>query len=571
MTLGQRGTVEKLRTCAACCLLLPVGIVMAQVADPAAQELQRQQERERALREREEVRPDVRLDRIADEVAGRLPADETPCFPIHRIQLDGEGADRFAWALTAADPAADPAAGRCLGTSGVNTVMARVQDAIIARGYITTRVLAAPQDLNAGTLTLTVVPGRIRDVGLVAEAGARTTLWNALPSGRNDLLNLRDIEQGLENLQRIPTVAADIQIVPAAGEAAGPGESDLAVSWQQRARLRASLTLDDSGSEATGRMLAAATLSLDNPMGWNDLFYVNVGDSVFNGPRRGTSSWTAHYDVPLGYWLLGATASSYDYRQSVAGDSQTYVYSGNSANAEVRAARVLFRNASIRFGAYGRGWWRESDNFIDDTEILVQRRRMAGWEAGFNHRQFVGGATVNASAAYRRGTGAFNALPAPEEAFGEGTSRMRLVTASLQLDVPFHLGGQRLRYSGNWRGQWHRTPLVPQDRLAIGGRYSVRGFDGEISLAGERGWVLRNDVGLALGGGQEFYVGADYGHVAGPSVQWQLGNHLSGAVIGLRGGGGRLWWDLFVGAPIGKPSGLPAAKTTTGFSLGVSF
>lgn len=548
------------------------GVAHAQTqVDSAAQELRRQQERERSLREQQEARPDVRLQADEAAVPDRLPSDESPCFPIRRIVLEGDAAERFAWALRAADPSDDPATGRCLGTEGVNVTMRRVQNAIIARGFVTTRVLAAPQDLNDGTLALTIVPGRIRAIRFADGTPARATYWNALPAAPGDLLNLRDIEQALENFQRLPTVTADIQIVPAAGDTAEAGESDLVIAWQQRSRWRANLGFDDAGSRATGKLQGNATVSLDNLLGVNDLFYVNYGHDVFNGHLQGTSSWTAHYDMPLGDWLVGTTASEYDYRQTVAGAFEHYVYSGSSRNADLRLSRLLFRNATIKVGAYGRGWWRESDNFIDDTEIVVQRRRMAGWEAGFTYKQFLGRATLDAGAAYRRGTGAFNALPAPEESFGEGTSRLGLITADVQLAVPFRLGRQSLRYTGSWRGQWNRTSLVPQDRFGIGGRYTVRGFDGEVSLSGERGWLLRNDLGLSLGGGQEAYVGADYGHVGGPSTQWQLGHHLAGVVIGLRGGHGRASWDLFVGAPINKPDGFPVAYTTTGFSLGWSY
>ena len=534
------------------------------------QELLRQQERERVLRGQLEARRDVRLEHGPDEAQGRLPASETPCFPIHRIRLDGEDADRFQWALKAADPADDPATGSCLGTGGVNTVMRRVQNAIVARGYVTTRVLAAPQDLNDGTLALTLVPGRIRAIRYAEGADSRAALRSAVPAARGDLLNLRDIEQGLENLQRVPTVTADLQIVPADGDDAQPGQSDLVVERRQRAVLRTHLSLDDAGSRATGKLQAGATMSLDNALGLNDLFYVNFGRSVFNGSGRGTSSWTAHFDAPHGRWLFGITASSYDYRQAVAGAFETYVYSGNSANRELRFSRLMFRDASSRTGFYGRGWWRESDNFIDDTEILVQRRRTAGWEAGVTHRRFIGAAVLDASVAYRRGTGAFNALPAPEEAFGEGASRVKVISADARLNLPFQLGAQRLRYSGAWRAQWSRTPLVPQDRFAIGGRYTVRGFDGEVSLSGERGWLLRNDLALGLGGGQEAYLGTDYGHVGGQSTRWQLGDHLAGAVLGLRGGWQGGHWDVFVGAPLRKPDGFPSAYTTAGFSLGWS-
>ena len=135
--------------------------------------------------------------------------------------------------------------------------------------------------------------------------------------------------------------------------------------------------------------------------------------------------------------------------------------------------------------------------------------------------------------AYRRGTGAFRAMPAPEEDFGEGTSRMQVITADAQWLIPFQLGAARPLYR---RAQWNRTPLAPQDRFSIGGRYTVRGFDGELTLMGERGWVLRNEIGLPVGAGQELYAGADYGHVAGPSTRWLQGRNLAGAVIGVRGG-----------------------------------
>jgi len=554
-----------------CGVVWPFLPVMAQQRDVATQELLRQQERERVLREQQESRPDVRLDQGRASAGGRLPAEETPCFPIRRIVLEGELSARFQWALAAADPADDPARGRCLGSAGVSEVMRRIQNAVIARGYVTTRVLAAPQDLTTGTLALTVVPGRIRAIRFDGDAPPGTTWKNALPARPGDVLNLRVVEQALENFQRVPTVSADIRFVPAEGNDAAPGESDLVITWQQRSRLRGNVSLDDGGSEATGKLQAAATLSLDNPLGWNDLAYVNVGRSLFNGSGRHTGNWSAHYSLPFGNWLLSANAGDYDYRQSVAGAYESYVYSGSSHNAEVRLARLLFRNAAGKTSAYARGWWRDSDNFIDDTEVQVQRRRMAGWELGLSHKHFLGNATLEANLAWRRGTGAFNALHAPEEAFGEGTARAALVTADAQLSAPFKFGRQSLRYVAEWRGQWNRTPLVPQDRFAIGGRYTVRGFDGEMSLTGERGWLLRNELGVSLGGGQEAYLGADYGQVGGPSTQWQMGDHLAGIAAGLRGGAGSLQWDAFVGSPVIKPRGFPTAYTTFGFSLSGTF
>jgi hemolysin activation/secretion protein len=543
-------------------------------AEPTAdQELLRQQERERVQREQLEPSPDVR---IALPPAGmdRLPANEAPCFPIRDIRLIGDEADLFHWSLLAANPAEDPALGRCLGAGGINLTMKRIQNAIIERGYVTSRVLAEPQDLKSGTLVLTVVPGRIRAIRFAEGTSRRATGWNALPATPGDLLNLRDIEQTLENFKRVPTAEADIRIEPADGADAKPGESDVVIAWQQRLPVRLSLSLDDSGSDETGKYQGNVALSFDHLLALNDLFYVSYNHDWGGGAsgERGSEGHTLHYSVPYGYWLLGATASEYDYHQAVVGANQTYRYSGKSRNGELRLSRLLYRDAIRKTTAAFSGWTRSSSNYIDDTEIEVQRRRMAGWAFELGHREFIGTAMLDLGAGYRRGTGAHDALAAPEQAFGEGTSRAKIVTAHAQLQLPFTLGEQHLRYIGDWRAQWNRTPLVPQDRFAIGGRYTVRGFDGENLLSAERGWLIRNDLGFALGqSGQEFYLGLDYGEVGGQSSDLLIGKRLAGGVIGLRGAYRSLSYDLFWGQPIKKPEGFQTADITSGFNLTLSF
>ncbi|MBD9667010.1 ShlB/FhaC/HecB family hemolysin secretion/activation protein [Variovorax sp. VRV01] len=563
------------------------GPLLAQAQVPSTPqpfvEQQRQQERERALREQNERTVDQRLQAAPPAPVARIPKTEAPCFRIDRVLLVGEQFEAFQWAVSdlSGPEGNDSPLGRCLGTAGVKVVLARAQQAVIARGFVTTRVLAAPQDLSTGTLTLSLVPGRIAAIRLTPDSsstllGSSALLATAIPARVGDLLNLRDIEQGLENLKRAPTAEADIQIEPSTAPDARPGDSDLVVKYVQAKKWRVTLSLDDSGTEATGRYQAGATVSVDNPFGLNDLFYVsanhNINGHVFSDPGKGTEGQTVHYSLPYGYWMLGLTASNSQYHQRVAGLNQDYVYAGKTNNAEVKLSRLIYRDQRRKTTLALKGFRRESRNFVDDTEVEVQHRVVGGWELGLNHKEFIGDATLEGTLAYKHGTGGFGAIAAPEEQFGEGTSRMRLYTAELSLNAPFKLGEQKLRYSGLVRAQWNRTPLTPQDRFAIGGRYTVRGFDGETSLMGERGWLIRNDIGWAMGqSGAELYVGADYGHVGGRSTADLLGRSLAGAVIGVRGQWSKLSYDFFMGAPIRKPEGYRTAKTTFGFNLNASF
>lgn len=550
-------------------MALPLAAQTINVPDVAAQELLRQQERERLQRKQQE-QPDVRLPRPSAG-DGRFPASESPCFPISLIQLTGDSAARFKFSLASVLEGDDPALGRCLGTQGINLVLTRVQNTIAAQGYVTTRVLVAPQDLKKGELTLTVIPGRVRAIRYVSSTPVP---GNALPLHPGDILNLRDIEQGLENFKRVPTAEADFQIAPAGDKQAQPGESDLIVSYKQAFPLRLTLAADDGGAKSTGKYQGSITLSYDNPLALNDLFYATFNHDLGGGDAgaRGTKAYNVNYSIPYGYWLLGFSSSYYKYRQSVAAASQNLLFSGTSRNNDIRLSRIVYRDAVRKTTASLRGYFNRSNNFIDDTEIEIQRRRTAGYELGLAHREFIGSATLDASIAYRHGTGALDALTAPEEVFSPGSSRPIVITNTLALNAPFEIAGQKLRYNGQLRTQTNRTPLVPQDRFSIGGRYTVRGFDGESVLSAERGWLLRNDLAYTIPDiGSELYLGLDHGEVGGPSSNLLLGKRLTGFVIGLRGGYQGFSYDVFAGQPIFKPEGFRSAGTTAGFNLSWSF
>jgi hemolysin activation/secretion protein len=547
--------------------------------DPGAQELNRQQERERLLRQQQERTPDIRLELPVPPADSLLfPTDETPCFPVQALVLDGELSAQFQWLLNEADTRADgqhdAVTDHCLGAAGINLVMKRMQHALVRQGYVTTRVLAPPQELSAGTLRLTLVPGRVGQVRFADGTASRATLWNAAPLQAGAVLNIKDIEQALENFKRVPSAEADIQIAVAKDVQARPGESDIVISWKQGLPFRLNLSVDNAGSKATGRYMGALTFSYDHWWTLNDLFYVSLIHDLGGGDTgyRGTRGQTVHYSLPFGYWLLGMTASSNRYWQSVAGANNTLLYSGESSNQEIRLSRLLYRSAVRKTTLSLSGWMRTSGNFIDETEVLVQRRKVAGWEIGIANREYLGSSSLDLNITYKRGTGAMGALPAPEEAFGEGTSRPQILALSTQFITPFSLGDQRLRYAASWRGQWNDTPLVPQDRFAIGSRHTVRGFEGSSLLMAERGWFIRNDLLLALGKSrQELYVGLDHGEVAGPASASLAGRQLSGAAVGLRGSFAPYSYDFFLSRPVRAPDGFDTHSVNAGFSLFASY
>lgn len=525
------------------------------------QQLINQQERQRATeRQLAPPSPDVRLQAPGSFFSRiQFPAEQ-PCFALQHIELQGREAFPHWMPL---QKLADQAQGQCLGGKGINLLMSALQNRLVDHGYVTARVLAPPQDINSGTLKLLLVPGKVRKVSLTPDSDRYVQLWSAMPAHAGNLLDLRDIEQGLENLQRLPTVQADMQIVP--GEQ--PGESDINVSWKQSRHWRLGATLDDSGSKTTGRYQGGLTLYLDNPLSLSDLFYVSAGQDLQQGGDKGSKNTLIHYSVPFGYWMTGVTFSDYDYHQSGLGSGFDYQYKGKSKSMNLQLGRVLHRSGSQKTSFSYEVITRQSRNYLEDTEIEQQRRNTAAWRLGLQHRHYIGEATLDAGVSYQRGTRWFGAQPAPEETYGEGTGLAKIIQLSLQLNAPFQLWGQSFRYNGQFQRQMTHSPLTPQDQMSIGNRWTVRGFDGEYTLNGDEGWFVRNDIAWKTPlPNQELYLGADYGEVKG-GIDYQVGRHLAGGVIGLRGNVLNTGYDLFAGVPFSKPDGFSTSPVSLGFNL----
>lgn len=579
-----------------CCLLAGIIAPATLLASPNPAEIRMQQDiqqrqREEQLRQTMQPESDVRLhQKNTGETVNQLMGDDSsqPCFAINEVVLEGEHHARFQFALKRALRETGFQAGKCLHAGDINHIMTVAQNILIGRGYTTTRILAAPQDLNSGKLVLTVLAGYLKNVEMdmsqanQTHAGRIAAFQNEFPTRSDGILNLRDLEQGLENLKRIPTVEADIQIVPVEGV---PNQSTVLVKWQQRlVPYRLSVGMDDSGTKATGKYQGNVTFSADNPLGLSDLFYVNYGRSIGNVPdetdssgslkKGGTHNYALHYSVPFGKWTWAFNHSGYRYHQAVAGLSAAYDYNGKSYNTDLGFNRLIYRDAKRKTHVGAKLWTRETQSYIDDAEITVQRRRTAGWLAELSHKEYIGNSTAQFKIAYKRGTGMSDALRAPEEAFGEGTSRMKIWTASADVNTSFQIGKQLFAYDTSVHTQWNKTPLTSQDKLAIGGHHTVRGFDGEMSLSAERGWYWRNDLSWQFKPGHQLYLGADVGHVSGQSAKWLLGQTLAGTAIGIRGQiklGGNLHYDIFTGRALKKPEFFQSRKWASGFQVGYTF
>ncbi|XHO06976.1 hypothetical protein ACEQUB_p00222 (plasmid) [Ralstonia syzygii] len=272
---------------------------------PHLQEPQTNQARERA-----NVRPDV-LPPPASVQAISLTARpmETPCSTIQDVVLED---NVFSWT-----PALLQAViGQCVGTQGMEAIERQVNDALIDRGYVTSRVLMPQQNLAAGTLRLKMLPGRI---GVVRDASDDNIGWTrtVLLAKPGDLLNQRDLDQALETIRRLPGQSqASIDIVPGARA----GESDVVLKPGTDKRWHGALSLDNSGLKSTGKYQMSGSLVIDSLLHLYDQLQISSSSNTDAGAStQGTRFYSISWSVPVGYASFFVGADRSRYRQAVKG------------------------------------------------------------------------------------------------------------------------------------------------------------------------------------------------------------------------------------------------------------
>jgi hemolysin activation/secretion protein len=436
-----------------------------------------------------------RLDELQD-LPGKASKPETPalpadtrCFPIQDIEL--KGAD----SLSAADRTRllKPYIGQCLGVTQLNELLKVITDHYIAKGRVTSRAYLPQQDLSSGHLQVLVVEGKLE--GIKGAQGSTVTdreLAMAFPGKVGAALNLREVEQLVDQLSRLPSKQAQMELTPGSQI----GGSEVLVKNQPQKPWRASLSRNNDGQKSTGEQQWGAGLEWDSPLGLADQLILRGGHDAISDHQKTSKNSMLYYNVPWGWWNFSYTYSESEYRAPGDLDGYKYKQTGDSQNHQVRAERVVHRDDVSKTSVNVGLTHLRTNNYFNDERLDVSSNRLSEFQVGINHGRRIGSAFVNLDVGMQNGTGAFDAQKDDQERIRGNltpTPRYRKYTATVSYLQPFMLWGESLSFSSLATGQRSEDVLYPAQRMSLGGSYSVRGFKDQ-QLTGDSGGYWRNEV-----------------------------------------------------------------------------
>ncbi|WP_267525203.1 ShlB/FhaC/HecB family hemolysin secretion/activation protein [Campylobacter sp. MG1] len=504
--------------------------------------------------------------------------DEDLCFKIDKILLSGDKNLKTKFILDSFLKKVKFKSGICLGEKGINAIINGFNNELISYGYITSYAVLGNTNLKSKKLIIKINYGKINKILINEEVNDRNnaSLFTAFGEiNHQKPLNMRNIETAIENISNATFGNVDISISPSENE----GFSDIFISRTQRALpLSLQLSLDNYGSKETGSYQGVISLSAVNLFGFNEIYTFNYGGAIFykkntylnDEKKHGNSNnFYGNFKIPFGNFSIDYTHSRYNYNQVIAGAYNLYQYSGVSRFNKLNLSYLLYRNQNIKFTPFFAIFKRESKNYIDEFELDNQKRITAGYELGAKLDIYFTNSFLSTNIAYKKGTGMLGAIPAPEQLLGEGTSRMRLWLLDITYNKNFL---NNFNYEINFHAQYNKTPLTNQDKISIGGVYSVRGFDGEMSLIGQKGFYIKNTLSYNYHKNNYFYLAFDGGIVYDSNSNYNGKNKLLGAGLGFKGNissnyYGGLSYDFLIAKPLKKPNFFLSKSPVFNFSL----
>ena len=474
-----------------CTLLLAYLSINSAVAAPTPGDQDLIRDRQNRLLEEQRRRLDELQDlpgKASKPETPALPAD-TRCFPIQDIEL--KGAD----SLSAADRTRllKPYIGQCLGVTQLNELLKVITDHYIAKGRVTSRAYLPQQDLSSGHLQVLVVEGKLE--GIKGAQGSTVTdreLAMAFPGKVGAALNLREVEQLVDQLSRLPSKQAQMELTPGSQI----GGSEVLVKNQPQKPWRASLSRNNDGQKSTGEQQWGAGFEWDSPLGLGDQLMLRGGHDAISDHQKTSKNTMLYYNVPWGWWNFSYTYSESDYRTYGVTDDYKYKQNGDNQNHQLRAERVIHRDdvskTSVNVGlAHLR-----TNNYVLDVRTAPSSNRLSELQLGVNHGRRIGNAFVNVDLGMQSGIGLLDAQSQDErDPYGgrQPNSRYRKYTATVSYLQPFSLWGESFSFSSLATGQRSEDILFSPQRMSLGGSASVRGFKDQL-LTGDSGGYWRNEV-----------------------------------------------------------------------------
>ncbi len=457
-------------------------------------------EEERRIREQDTIRKERGRKKKEDEEAVKkqnpISGKPAECFPIKTINL----VNANSVSKRQQKKLISSFVGKCLEAKTLSEIITTIQTYYNDHGYVTARVAVPKQNIQSGNLELKILEGKIDEV-IVGDNHFTDKMQELTAFGflESDMLNLEDINQGLYQMNRLPSNNATMKIEPAVIE----GEAKVYIANQKKFPARATIGYDNLGNDFTGVKRTNFYGGFDNLLFLNDSINLSYSTNLNDDSQeKDIKSFTSGISVPFGYNTLSYDYSRSEFRGTNQGTNGPIRLTGFSERNNATIDRVLLNKGNLRISANTSLTTKSSASYLNGEKIETSERKLTIGNIGFTiSNYFKNGVNLYLKPSYSKGLKLLNAKQdgsnltsdtpkAQFDYFKLYASLSKRLTIP-KTEIPFTL-------STEMDSQYSKQTLFGTEQFSVGGYYSVHGFR-ENYITGDSGYYFRNKANFNLG------------------------------------------------------------------------
>ena len=236
------------------------------------------------------------------------------------------------------------------------------------RGFAVARAYLPAQDITNGTVTFSIVEGRIASHKLSNQARLSSERANAFfgQIKDGDVIRSAQIDRGLLLLQDTPGVAASRATLQ---PGASVGTSELLIALEPANAYNGNVSLDNYGSRYTGEYRLGGAFNLASPL--------NIGDQLsFSALTSGSNLRFGRvaYQLPVGSDGLRLGAAYFDTRYKLGKEFAALDARGSANSTSVFAAYPLLRSQLKNLSATAAYESKRLNDRVDATATVTDKR-----------------------------------------------------------------------------------------------------------------------------------------------------------------------------------------------------
>ena len=455
---------------------------------------------------------------------------------------------------------------RCLGQAHISNLLKRINNIYIKKGYITSRAYLKGQDLSTGVLHIYLFEGKLENIFYNGKQSYETL--TAFPHLQEKLLNLRDIEMGLDQLNRLPRNEATLNLQAGTKE----GYSLINILNKEKKILSGSLSVNSTGIETTGKGQGTAQLYADNLFHLNSQLSLNVNGSLEQLEEKRSQGYSIDWSIPYGYFLFSAGYREFLYRSTIYGENSNYISSGASVDYHTNLDYTFYRDANLILKSNIGLTFKQNLNFIANELIQTSSTKLTVGNIGVNAAYTFDNSQLNVNFTVHQGLKLFDPVLNSYHAYKK--AQFTKYTLDASLNTSFTMYKMPFSLSSTLSGQYSNDKLYSPELISIGGLYTVRGFS-YMGYYGEIGAYSHNDLTYThtmklFGKGMQLspYLGFDMGVV---EYDKDIYKYMVGSGFGIKINYLKASLSFDFGAPLFAYEPIAEENYTSSFSLSYQF